>query len=445
MSQHTPIRSRRPLGALPLLPFLLMVVAGCGSGGEAPSTAGAAAPDGWQVERTTTEDGATLVRNLSGSRWGGDAVAREELSIGVQEGVEEAMLSRPTAVWLTEDEIFVLDSQENHVRVYDYEGGFRRQFGRSGQGPGELTSPLAMVGLPDGRLLIGGGMANGRISVFSPEGEHLEDWSLGSFNPAFQLWITGDAVYSRKMALPQPGGDVGDVLERMQAYQRVGPDGFEGEPFEIPSLGTGARITVEVMGQQLPLPLPGGAMTTLFDIAPDGRHVIGFPDTYRFEIRDPDTGSTIVVERTWDPVPISRREAEETLELMLAPLRAQVPGLELGEVDLPRERAAYSAFRVHRDGRLWVAREGEGRREEGCEMPETFALGTLPRSCWSTEVLTDVFDLEGNYLGGVQKENGEGIGAVDVLGDRIATIETDELDTPMVKIYRLVLPAGATR
>jgi len=43
----------------------------------------------------------------------------EEASIGVDVGEDPYMLGNPTAVWATEDRIFVVDGQIPALRVYD--------------------------------------------------------------------------------------------------------------------------------------------------------------------------------------------------------------------------------------------------------------------------------------------------------------------------------------
>lgn len=420
-----------------LVVLLTISGAACGSGSDSGDATGEAAGGTLRVEHATTEGGAAVIRNLSGSRWGGDAVAHEELVIGVLEGDDEYMLARPTGLWLTEDEIFVLDSQENEVRVYDHEGVFQRRFGQAGQGPGEFEQAVALVGDGDGRLYIGGGMSSGRVSVYTLEGEHVEDWSLGQWNPAFQLYPTDDGVFAIKRPPPEPGSN---FFDRSQSFQPIGSEGFVGDEIEIPMLGQGERLTVSFMGREQEMPIPGGPMATVYTMTRDGRVVVGFPSEYRFEIREPNTDETLVVERYWEPVPISERETEEMLDMMLGALRAQVPDIEIGDADFPEYRAAYGGLQAFPDDRIWVGRQGAGTREEGCETPEIRSPGQPVEPCWTHESFVDVFDLEGRFLGSVVGPGGEAVFPRAVLGDRIATIESDELDTPQVKIYRLVLP-----
>jgi len=51
-------------------------------------------------------------------------------------------------------QLFILDSNSFRVLVVDEEGSFVREFGRQGDGPGELSSPRTMIVQPDGSIAI---------------------------------------------------------------------------------------------------------------------------------------------------------------------------------------------------------------------------------------------------------------------------------------------------
>lgn len=51
-------------------------------------------------------------------------------------------------------EICLLDRQLLDIKIFDSEGRFLRTIGRGGEGPGELSSPGALIELDDGRLLV---------------------------------------------------------------------------------------------------------------------------------------------------------------------------------------------------------------------------------------------------------------------------------------------------
>lgn len=92
------------------------------------------------------EDGVEVVRNPAQPIYPeGYLRMEQELSLGGQTGPEEALLSSIRGVVVDEKErIFILDSEEAMIKVYDFQGNYVQTIGRPGQGPGELDSPLRL-------------------------------------------------------------------------------------------------------------------------------------------------------------------------------------------------------------------------------------------------------------------------------------------------------------
>lgn len=133
-----------------LLFILTAATTACGGTvGEEP----AKGPAAFQVERVVEGD-VTVVRNLAGSKWGGNATLEVVLEIGVDEGDDRYMFNNPYRFWLTDDEIYVLESQDGRVRVYGLDGEHRRDFGSPGQGPGQFENAGHLAITPDGRVAV---------------------------------------------------------------------------------------------------------------------------------------------------------------------------------------------------------------------------------------------------------------------------------------------------
>lgn len=130
-------------------------------------------------------DGVTIVKNPKEPSFGGEVLSLEqELSIGEAEGREEYMFSRVSDVEADETgRIYVLDSKEANVKVFDRNGDYIRTIGRKGQGPGELQTPNDIYIDTKGRLYISD-VWNDRLSVFNIQGDFLgssdfEEYSVG--------------------------------------------------------------------------------------------------------------------------------------------------------------------------------------------------------------------------------------------------------------------------
>jgi sugar lactone lactonase YvrE len=80
--------------------------------------------------------------------------------------------SAPTNVAVDKDgNLFVTDTLNDRVEVFDADGGFIRAFGKNGDGPGEFARPKGIAVDCDGHVWVVDSMMN-RLQVFTPEG-HL--------------------------------------------------------------------------------------------------------------------------------------------------------------------------------------------------------------------------------------------------------------------------------
>lgn len=93
------------------------------------------------------ENGVKVVKNPKNPIYGEDVFSlEEEISIGEAEGREEYMFSEVQSIATDNDErIYVLDYEENNVKIYNENGEFVKQFGRQGQGPGEFHLPRTVI------------------------------------------------------------------------------------------------------------------------------------------------------------------------------------------------------------------------------------------------------------------------------------------------------------
>jgi len=160
-------------------------------------------------EHTISTDGnVTTVNNTAGSKWGGDAVLVEELSIGQMEGADEYAFGMISGIWPTDDRVYISDARLNVARAYDLEGNFLFTIGTTGQGPGEYESAAGVIGLPEGRIAVHDGQ---KLIIYDHDGEYVEAWGNAE-NSGFRLRgpgmyaVAGNGdVYLRKMIMPEGG------------------------------------------------------------------------------------------------------------------------------------------------------------------------------------------------------------------------------------------------
>jgi DNA-binding beta-propeller fold protein YncE len=94
-------------------------------------------------------------------------------STGKHDLNSEGDFSRPTNVAVDKDgNLYVSDTFNNRVEVFDADGNFIRAFGKSGDGPGYFARPKGITIDSDGHVWIADAMQD-RVQVFTPEGRLL--------------------------------------------------------------------------------------------------------------------------------------------------------------------------------------------------------------------------------------------------------------------------------
>ncbi len=79
--------------------------------------------------------------------------------------------SSPTNVAVDKDgNLFVTDTLNDRIQVFDADGVFIRAFGKNGDGPGDFARPKGIAVDCDGHVWVADAMLN-RVQVFTPEGD----------------------------------------------------------------------------------------------------------------------------------------------------------------------------------------------------------------------------------------------------------------------------------
>jgi len=125
------------------------------------------------------ENGTTVVHNPKTPLYEGDVFHLEEdLVIGESEGPEEYMFSEAIDMDIDpEENIYVLDSKETHIKVFDKQGAFLKTIGQKGQGPGEMQSARNLSITPNKEIMVNDTSA-GALHFFSLDGKYLKSTNL---------------------------------------------------------------------------------------------------------------------------------------------------------------------------------------------------------------------------------------------------------------------------
>ena len=370
----------------------------------------------------TLPNGTIHVRN-DGTGWSAEDAWRpvEVTRIGAVDADDPYLFSAAWSLSLALDfrgRLYVADLQLAEVRLFDADGAFLRTVATRGEGPGEVSQPVAIAVGPDDELWVVD-PRNRRYSVFDSAGSfvtsHARDvgsfglYKQAGFGEGGSRWYeeitvsTGGPRESRHALLRQPIGDEG----------LADPDTFVIAPdFDV---GSGTFFIDYGDGSAAARPIPY-APELRFAFAGDGSVWSGTGETYRLVQRAFGGDTLRVVEMPDADAPVDRALVDTSMAWL-----DDLPGNVRDQVDparIPAVAPEFDGIRVDDRGDVWVS------------------LGWRPVGQPSDSARFDVFAPDGRYRGRVTLPFDPRPWPV-VRGDRIAGVVTDELDVPQIVVYRL--------
>ena len=419
------------------------------------------------VTAATAADASTLpaqqVIELTGEDRVLDPTFEEVFRIGALEGESwETLGTVRTVAFDGRGNLYVFDGaggtygpwRDPRVLVFDTSGAFVREFGRSGQGPGEFNAPVTLAVMRDGTVAVSD-MGHRGYQLFDAEGEftrmvRVEAASLQTLQGS-PIWPdphglgvflafagdgprfgrrSGTAASSRPIVRVALNSDVARIDTVAEGWLPPPPEAADtrvsglvvnGRPVTLGDLGAFAQSTA------FQPELHMGAL-------PDGRVVYADSSTWALKIGgDTRTRPSSMITRPFDPQPVTpaieaaekeRLEAERQARPLggrkMVEIRGPGGDVQSGTFEMPEpafypELSVIHALSVTREGRIWVQRRGDD-----------------PHSGGAIDVLTS----DGEYIGTLPT------GAIempDAFGpDGLAAfIELDELDVATVVVRRL--------
>jgi len=330
------------------------------------------------------------------------------------------MFSEITAVAIDGmDRVWVLDREDNVIKVFDGDGRFVRKIGGEGGGPGEFADPIGLAFGPDGQVWVCD-PTNGRYAVFDTTGAYVKSYrrEIGGYRIPWPGTFTAQGRLYDLAFLPSEGD--ADFHGALVGYR---PDG-------------GGLVAVD----SIPLPAdPFSAEERQFEFQTgDSRMMIGIPwapgldwwfarsealwfgrsDRYRIVERDPGGDTLRIVEREWTPVPVTERDREESGVLQFMREHDFKPDLSR----LPDAKPAYSSFRTDGRGDLWVE---------------------VPTPAGADSAVADVFGPDGRYLGALRLPPHFRLPPAAFRGDRVCAPAAGDAGVPQLVCVGVDRPASS--
>lgn len=331
--------------------------------------------------------------------------------------------------------LFVLDSQAGRIVVVGTDGGFLREFGGVGDGPGEFggdnSSGIRLVVLP-----------SGAVAAYDPDHRHFSVFGTGGeFERTVRM--SGGLLYMLPPLQAEPGGKSVIATARVFAIDinalrnREEPD----EPTFRPILrfGLSGEDVVEdtvARAWESPSDASGFAPPLVVGALPDGGVAYVDSSAYAIRVMSPEGNLVRVLTRPIQPEPVTDRIREAEIERQLEELDGSN---ELGADRAGGQRGAMmaqmaafrrsgiqsmtfhdvvpvmSALKTGWGGTIWARRRGEGVVREGP---------------------IDLLTPDGRYLGTFAADATAMPSAFGPDG-LVAFVERDELDVPTVVVRRL--------
>jgi len=140
-------------------------------------------------------DGSVNVHNPAKGRWDDSPrIALEFLGMLGEGNDDNYLFNDPSGI--TSDpggNLYVLDSGNFRVQVFDRDRKYVRSFGRQGQGPGDFGRTDCIDVDGSGNVYVGD-PGNGRIGVFEPSGKQLKVIRVSATNIVFGVMKNGDIL-----------------------------------------------------------------------------------------------------------------------------------------------------------------------------------------------------------------------------------------------------------
>jgi hypothetical protein len=339
--------------------------------------------------KTAEENGVIVVRNPAKPMLGEDACfVEEDLSIGSPGSLGEHALSEIMDVAVDKEEnIYVLDSKEARIQVFNKAGRYLRTIGRKGQGPGEMQFPRNISITARNEILVNDRGAR-FLHFFALGGEHQRSISLARTQS-----FSRPLVDSQNNIVARVGTFMPDRLSFVVA--KFDPNLKQLFPFFSYDWDDRPNI-YDVFPPDC-----------FWAVGRDDNIIWGYSDKYELNILNKDGRLVRRIIRDYAPVKTTDDEKKDWIKFAFG--NEGVP-FEV-KVKWPSYHNAFRSFIVDDSGRIIV---------------ETYEKAVDERG-----VYYDVFDSEGRYLTRLVLKTPPRA----IRKDKLYTIEEDEEGYQLVKRY----------
>ena len=239
------------------------------------------------------ENGVIVVKNPKEPMYKEDVFSlEEELSIGEARGQEEYLFSRVSDIAVDEEEkIYVLDSKESQLKVFDKNGEYSKAIGKKGQGPGEMRGPTSLVITSQQEILVNDPSAR-KIHFFTLDGSYLKSVSQ-----------TKNWNFSSPK-VDQQGNIVAGYMIPDQEVT-YGLKKFDSQLKELFTIFSKKILKYPYLNPFFP--------RCYWEVTREGNIIWGFPDNYELSVLNPEGILLKKIVKDHTPIKITQEEKDNAI------------------------------------------------------------------------------------------------------------------------------------
>ncbi len=281
-------------------------------------------------------------------------ILKEEFKIGEKEGREEYMFSNIIFDVDPEGNIYVLDTQELNIKIFNKKGKFLRRVSKGGQGPGEFSSARFIQITPQKEIMIHDLYAR-RLMFFSLNGKYLR-----------QLRLTNFLVFLMPR-IDSKGNIIGNAISRDEK-------GIKIKFIKFDSLKNTHVILDKI---EIPFSKYNGIFTPIFywEIKEKDKIIYGSPNKYELKILNSNGTLIKKIFKKYDPIKITEKDKKEIIKEIFG--KDRVPPGE--KISFPKYFPVFWSLSIDEKGRIFVGTYEKVKSKKGY-------------------YYFDVFDQKGRYI-----------------------------------------------
>ena len=320
------------------------------------------------------KDGVKVIKNPKTPLYGEIELELEvDLVIGGEDVDENYMFRRVSDIEVDEEgNIYVLDSGECRIQIYDKDGKYLKTIGRKGEGPGEFQRAGRMTLSAKGKLYVN---EYKKIIIFSEDGTFEKNVNT-DFHISSYL-VTKEENFLGWAYIRTEKGRTFDVILVDSSGKRIDTIASFPDPSVFLTKSTSGGGAISVGGS--PPYSPG----LFFSPLSDELGIYGYSSEYKLGVVNSSGEIVRVIEKDEKRQPTSRKEENEYLEKMIE--RSKGGGIQWSRGDLrklhgfAKYKPFFSLIMNDDEGHIFLAKPKPVVKEE-------------------EDTYFDFFNMEGYYL-----------------------------------------------